>query len=40
MSREWTNMTTKNYDSLETRRKEKIRPCLENLKRWNIYSYE
>jgi hypothetical protein len=34
------NATTKNYDSLETWRKEKTRPSPENLKRWNIYSHE
>jgi hypothetical protein len=35
-----TNATTKNYDSLETWRKEKMRPSPENLERWNIYSHE
>jgi len=34
------NATTKNYDSLETWRKEKTRPSPENLQRWNIYSHE
>jgi hypothetical protein len=34
------NMTTKNYDSLETWRKEKTRPSLENLERRNTYSHE
>jgi hypothetical protein len=32
--------TTKNYDSLETCRKETTRPSLENVERWNIYSHE
>jgi len=30
----------KNYDSLETWRKEKTRPSPENMERWNIYSHE
>ena len=34
------NATTKNYDSLETGRKETTKPSLENLERWNIYSHE
>jgi len=34
------NTTTKNYDLLETWRKETTRPSPENLKRWNIYSHE
>jgi len=34
------NATTKNYDPLETWRKEKTRPSPENLERWNIYSHE
>jgi hypothetical protein len=34
------NATTKNYDSLETWRKETTRPFPENLERWNIYSNE
>jgi hypothetical protein len=34
------NATTKNYDSLETWRKENTRPSKENLERWNIYSHE
>ena len=34
------NATTKNYDSLETWRREKTTPSPENLERWNIYSHE
>ena len=34
------NATTKNYDLLETWRKEKTRPSPEKLERWNIYSHE
>jgi hypothetical protein len=34
------NVTTKNYDLLETWRKETTRPSPENLERWNIYSHE
>ena len=34
------NTTTKNYDLLETWRKETTRPSPENLELWNIYSHE
>jgi hypothetical protein len=34
------NTTTRNYDLLETWRKETTRPSPENLERWNKYSHE
>jgi hypothetical protein len=34
------NATIKNYDSMETWRKEKTRLSPENLETWNIYSHE